>query len=128
MKYRPEFKQRVVEVLKNCVGRENAISAEQLFTLVTGETIVPSLAANQTRLIRSIVLDIRKNKEQPIISGYGYWLAEDDAELEQYTLKLLRAAERKFHLARTLSMVPVSHMIEQHKLNFTDQESTNEQH
>jgi hypothetical protein len=126
MKYRPEFRQHVKKILSNCVGKQNAISAEELFMAVTGEVIVPSLKANQTRLVRSIALDIRKSKELPICSGNGYWLAQDYAELEQYTLSILRGAKRKFNLARNLSMVPVSKMIEQYKLNFTDQESTHE--
>lgn len=126
MTYRPQIREAVINVLKTCKGKDNAISAANLFVAATGETVVPSIERNQTRVIRSIVNDLRREKVLPIISGNGYWLAESDAELEAFTLNLLRQAETKFGLARTLSKVPVSSMVKQHNFNFTDQDNQEE--
>lgn len=123
---RPHLRTKVVKELKKHVGKTNAISAANLLTLTTGEIVVPSLERNQTRLIRSIIRDIRRDKELAIISGNGYWVAESDEELTAYAHKLLCEAARKYGLARSLSKVPVSRMVKQFNLNFSDEEKNNE--
>lgn len=128
MIYRPELKKRVIEILQSHKGKDNAISANNLFIEATDETLWPMKAANQTRVIRQLVRDIRKDKLLPVISGNeGYWVAESDEELEAFTVKLLKTAARQFGLARELSNVPVSRMVAQYKLNFTDEDEVNEQ-
>lgn len=124
---RDVLQERVIAVLKKHVGRDNAITQKQLFVETANETLWPNSAVNQTRILRSVVREIRKKKLLPICSGtQGYWLAESDAELEEFTVKLLKTAARQFGLARDLSKVPISRMIKQHKLNFNDEENNND--
>lgn len=124
---RQELQENVIAIMKNHVGKDNAIPQKQLFIIAANETLWPNSSVDQTRPLRSVIRDIRKKKLLPLCSGnQGYWLAESDAELEAFTVKLLKTAERQFGLARDLSKVPVSRMIKQHKLNFKDEENNND--
>lgn len=128
--HREYIKENVVEVLKKHRGKENAIKSKVLFCLATGEAIIPAKAQSQTRVIRSVIRELREKRELPVMSGdKGYWIAESDEELRDYVERSLIEAKRMMKLGSQLSGIPVDRMVEQLKLklNENEQETLNEQ-
>lgn len=78
-------KQRMKTILKKHKGPEDCITMCELFVDVTGNHIIPNQRYNQTRLIRSIVKDLREEGCPIGIKGGtsgGYFWARNDAELK----------------------------------------------
>jgi hypothetical protein len=125
--HREHIKKSVINILKSHVGKANAISANQLYCMVTGETLYPAKASNKTRIIRSVIREIRARRELPILSGNGYWLAETDEELKLFVEKRIKTATRIFGLSRELSGIPIDRMVEQLKLELEKEENSYEQ-
>lgn len=127
--HRDYIKKNVLRILKKHIGKENAIKANALYCLATAEYIIPAKASNQTRIIRSLIREIRKERELAVISGEpGYWIAENDEELNEFVNKQLNTARRMFGLAHTLSGIPIDRMVEQFKLNLIKEEHKSGQH
>ena len=121
---RQQLKQSVLRILKQHVGRDNAISAAKLFILATGETLHPFQERNKTRPIRSVIRELRMERN-PIISGNAYWWAETDAEFQEFIEARLRAAARTYKLNLTLNGVCVERMAEQFQLDLQQLEAEN---
>ncbi len=125
--HREEIKSKVVARLKKAVGRGNAIKGEVLYVQVTDDAIIPAKRNSQTRIIRSIVRELREKRELPVMSSSnGYWLAESDQELREYVEQRLIEAKRMIKLGSQLSGVPVDRMVEQLKIKLKLKEQINE--
>mgnify|MGYP001112123477 CR=1 FL=1 len=90
MKNTNEYKAKLLYVLTKHVGKPRSISMAELYREVFGE--VPKNKINQTRIIRQLITDLRK-EGIPICSdmdreGGGYYLASAGGELERYCMKL----------------------------------------
>lgn len=125
--HREIIKERVERILRKHVGKENAISAMNLYCLVTGDHEVPAKKNNQTRIIRSVIHEIQADQKIPVISGNGYWIAKTDKELHAFIEKKINTATRMFGLAHKLSGIPIDRMVEQLKLKLENEEQHNDQ-
>jgi len=90
MKKGNSHKEKLLYVLTKHVGKTRSISMAELYREVFGE--VPKNKINQTRIIRKLVTELRK-EGVPICSdidreGGGYYLAAAGGELENYCKRL----------------------------------------
>ena len=122
------LKVSILSELKERVGKQNAISANHLFIIVTGDTLIPSRARNQTRGVRYAIRQLRKERNPIMCGKEGYWWAESDQELTEYVERQLRTAARIFKLNRDLSGACVDAMVEQLKLNIEQMEQDDANH
>lgn len=118
--------ERVRAVLEQCQGPERAITMTALFAAVTGETVIPGRRYDQTRVVRSIVEQLRR-EGCPIAvrSGAdgGYFWAVDPGQLDP-TIQVFHArAMSSLRQEQALRRVPFGQVLEQHRIEF---EQTNE--
>jgi len=98
---RHPLKNKILAVLEDHVGQENAISAASLYVAVYDDAIIPTEKVNKTRQLRDIITEIRFNKQAAILSGRnGYWLAADEEEINAYYDKRYESAKKKLVLVK----------------------------
>lgn len=118
---------KVRNILKQHVGKQNAISAMNLYCLATGAHEIPAKKNNQTRIIRSVIRELQTKFQLPVMSGNGYYIADSDAELKVFVEMKITTASRMFGLANKLSGIPIDRMVEQLKIKLENEEVNNEQ-
>lgn len=106
-------------------GPDNCIKMDDLFCHVTGEHIIPYRRYDQTRIVRSLVKDLRRegcaigNKAG---KNGGYFLATTEEELEKTIKTLHSRALASLGQEAALKRVKVEHLLEQYRLEFNNQE------
>ena len=89
-----KYKYRAISILVQHKGEENAIDMGELYCLVFGKPYQNKI--NDTRAIRTIITEMRK-EGQPIGSnGDGYYLIKTKSELDKYCSRLRKRAIRIF--------------------------------
>lgn len=119
---RAAIKAAIRQILRkdaNCA--ERAITMERLYVRSTGDYILPGKKYNQTRIVRSIIRELRMDDQVPVISNEcGYYLAESEAELEPYLRAKLSELRGRFELYRRMSRMPIGQMLRQYDFLTTD--------
>lgn len=119
------MKDRIREILKHHQGPDNCITMNNLYIKVTESFIVPFKRYDQTRVIRSLVKDLRE-EGTPIgnrsgIRG-GYFWAQCDKELESTIAIFHERAFSSFKQEAALKRISIDELIEQYKLEINPQE------
>ena len=112
---------RVEALLQQCRGPQAAIRMVDLFALATGDVVIPGKRYDQTRIVRSLVDQLRR-QGRPIAHGNsGYFWADDPADLEPTIRWFHLRALASLRQERALRRVPFSQVLEQHALDFDAQ-------
>ena len=112
---------RVEALLQQCRGPQAAIRMVDLFALATGDVVIPGKRYDQTRIVRSLVDQLRR-QGCPIAGGAnGYFWADDPADLEPTIRWFHLRALASLRQERALRRVPFAAVLEQHQLDFDSQ-------
>lgn len=118
---RAEVKQRIRALLQDHRGPGDCIRAVELLARATGAVIVPRRQYDQTRVVRSIVAQLRR-EGAPIGfvqgAGGGYFWAKDDAELAGTAQVFHDRAMSSLRQERALKRIPFTQVLEQHRIEF----------
>lgn len=118
---RADLLARVRALLQQCRGPQAAIRMVDLFALATGEIIIPGRKIDQSRILRSLVDQLRREGCPIGIQGGkngGYFWADDPADLEP-TIRWFHArALASLRQERALRRVPFAQVLQQHALDF----------
>ena len=121
---RADLLARVQGLLQQCRGPQAAIRMVDLFALATGDVIIPGKRYDQTRILRSLVEQLRRDG-CPIghVSGTGggYFWADDPADLDLTIRWFHQRALSSLRQERALRRVPFAQVLEQHALDFDAQ-------
>lgn len=118
---RADLLARVQALLQQCRGPQAAIRMVELFALATGDVVVPGKRYDQTRIVRSLVDQLRR-QGCPIAHGSnGYFWADDPADLEPTIRWFHLRALASLRQERALRRVPFEQVLEQHQLDFDSQ-------
>ena len=124
---RSKLEERTSEVLHRRKGLENIISMSDLYLMITGQSFNPEggrtkATHNQTRIIRSIVHDMRRYDHIGICTGVGggYYIAATDAEMDEYLERFFAITRRRFELGNCMSGIPIEDLAQQYVLDLTD--------
>lgn len=121
-----EARGRLMDVLVDHIGIENAVGMDVLFTAVFGEPVAHKI--NDTKKIRKLVTAVR-GQGRAIAStcannGGGYYIPRAGSELEDYLARMLhRPALKKLAMEAKIRKVSLPELIGQMSLNFSSQES-----
>lgn len=114
-----ELRARLMEVLSEHIGRENAIGMGELYEKVYGEPW--SHRINDTRAIRYLVTDLRRRGVRicstAVKEGGGYYLASARSELKDYVDRLKQQALKKLRQAAEIEKVSLPDLLGQMQLN-----------
>jgi hypothetical protein len=120
-----EAKGRLMDVLFDHLGKENAIGMDVLFTKVFDEPVAHKI--NDTKKIRKLITAIR-GQGRAIASvcssnGGGYYVPRAGSELEDYLARMLhRPALRKLAMEAKIRKISLPKLIGQMSLNFDEVE------
>ncbi|WP_254538719.1 hypothetical protein [Halomarina litorea] len=96
-------RERVLEILQNRVGKDNAITSREINEEIQADNIgsFPST--------RAIITDIIKEERVPILANTnGYYVAETEGEIEEYleTLenRVMGITERRYAVKRAAKL------------------------
>lgn len=115
---RADLLARVQALLQQCHGPQAAIRMVDLFAAATGDVVIPGKRYDQTRVLRSLVEQLRRDG-CPIGHGNGgYFWADDPADLDA-TIRWFHArALASLRQERALRRVPFAQVLAQHALDF----------
>jgi hypothetical protein len=123
---RNELIERVRKIIKQYQGPDLCITKEKVFVEATGENIIPWRRVDQTRIIRSMVKQLRR-EGCPIAfkSGKrgGYFWARTDQELETTINVFHSRAMSSLKQEATLKRIPVGDVVDQYKLEIEEGEN-----
>ena len=112
---------RVEALLQQCRGPQAAIRMVDLFALATGDVVIPGKRYDQTRIVRSLVDQLRR-QGCPIAHGAnGYFWADDPADLEPTIRWFHLRALASLRQERALRRVPFAAVLEQYRLDLEAQ-------
>lgn len=114
-----ELRARLMEILAQHVGRENAIGMGELYKAVYGQPWNNRI--NDTRALRYLITDARR-RNVPILSsrstvGGGYYLPAAGSEGRRQAEKWKAEALRKLQLAANLEKVGLAEVLGQMRLS-----------
>jgi hypothetical protein len=117
---RDTLKERALTVLQRHVGKPNAITMTRLAGAIQGCDVVPSARYEETRLVRSIIEQLRR-EGHPICHhngrGGGYFWAANEAELEETAAWFRKRAMSAFRQEANLKRISLSELVEQLRLD-----------
>lgn len=117
---RDTLKERALDVLQRHVGKANAITMARLAGAIQGCAVVPSARYEETRLVRSIIVQLRR-EGHPIChhngKGGGYFWAANEAELADTAAWFRSRAMSAFRQEANLKRISLSELVEQLKLD-----------
>ncbi len=116
---RQATKQRVREIIERYQGPDMCVTKEEVFACATGETVIPWRRIDQTRIVRSLVEELRRDGCPIGFKGGrcgGYFWARNDDELASTINTFHSRAMSGLRQEAALRRIPMSDVIEQHKL------------
>ncbi len=115
-KERKKLKAHVRRILcRECVGSENAITSVQLFCRVSSEWLVPGKKYDQTRILRSVINELRQNHSLPIVgNNVGYFVAKNLDEFDPYLRKEIGSAKGRLCRLSRMAKMPLPDMLRQY--------------
>lgn len=118
------LKQKLKKIVHECVGPESAISMQGLYVRLTGHGIIPYKRHEQTRIVRSLVNELR-NEGCPIGStsgnSNGYFWARNEKELDITLAKLHGQAMTSLKTEAALKRVSFDDLLKQYQIEFREQ-------
>lgn len=117
------------KILQRHRGADNPITMTQLFTAATGEQAIPTRRYDQTRIIRSLVEQLRRDGVPIANRGGktgGYYLAENEAELDGTIRNFHNRAMSSLQQEAALKRIDINQLFEQYKLELTQQEQNHD--
>lgn len=120
---REHLKHDIKNLIRQHVGRDNAIKMVTVFVEVTGEIIIPWKRHEQTRPVRELVNQLR-NEGCPIGSCRGgYFWARDEKELGPTLDTLHSQAMTRLKTEAALKRIPFGQLLKQYHLEFSQESS-----
>jgi hypothetical protein len=121
---RTHLKEKLKRIVREHVGPEGSISMQALYVQLTGHGIIPYKRHEQTRIVRSLVNELR-NEGCPIGStsgnSSGYFWARDEKELGITIAKLHGQAMTSLKTEAALKRIPFSDLLKQYQIEFGNQ-------
>lgn len=112
-------------ILLHHVGADNAIRMVDLFAQATGEVVVPGKRYDQTRIIRSIINQLRAEHFPVCAHDAGYYLPRVWRDIEPTIRKLESRAIASFRVAANLRRCSVQDLLRHYQLKLPMEESDN---
>ncbi len=113
---RDVLKDRALAVLRRHVGKGQAITMTRLTAAIQGGDVIPSRRYEETRLVRSIVEELRRDGH-PVAHfngrGGGYFWAETEEELEETAAWFRQRAMSAFRQEAALKRISLAELVEQ---------------
>lgn len=122
---RSELKLKVDQLLQSHLGADNCILMNAIFVSVTGSHIIPNRRYDQTRIIRSIIKELREDGRPIGIkagSNGGYFTAQNDEELESTILLFHHRAMSSLKQEAALKRISFSELLEQYELELSEKD------
>lgn len=113
---RRDLAEAVRHVLERHEGRDQPITMAALFAITTGETIVPGRRYDQTRIVRSLIEQLRREGLPVANSPRGYFLARDDEELAPTIRAFHQRAMSSLRQEKALKRVSFEDLLRQYEL------------
>lgn len=120
---RKELKRRVDELLQAHTGADDCVLMNEIFVTVTGSHIIPNRRYDQTRIIRSIIKELREDGKPIGIkagSNGGYFTARNDEELESTIQLFHHRAMSSLRQEAALKRISFSELLEQYELELSE--------
>lgn len=120
---RQAMKRRVREIIERYQGPDLCVTKEQVFVAATGETVIPWRRVDQTRVIRWLVEELRRDGCPIGFKGGrcgGYFWARSDDELAPTINTFHSRALSGLRQEAALKRIPMSEVIEQHQLELKE--------
>lgn len=121
---RARLKQRLLLLLSEHTSREDCISMTALVPAVLGDYVVPNRRYDQSRIIRSLVSQCRR-EGSPICIRHGkyggYYLATDPQELESTAQWFRKRAMSSLKQEALLRGMAIHELVEQHPLDLNNE-------
>jgi len=121
---RPRLKQAVARILAHHAGPDNAIRMVDLYRIATGAVVIPGRKYDQTRIIRSLVDQLRAEGLPVCYHAGGYYLARNWEEIEPTLRKLEARALASFRTAANLRRCSVRDLLRHYQHHLPDMEET----
>lgn len=122
---RAEIKRRVRRILGDCKGPDHAITMEELARRAKGEHTIPGKRYDQSRIIRSVVRELRQ-EGMAICNRYGhgggYFVAASDEDIDDTCRVLHSRALSSLEIERDLRRINVGALLEQLELELNNPE------
>ncbi|HEC12296.1 MAG TPA: hypothetical protein ENI80_03460 [Acidiferrobacteraceae bacterium] len=120
------IKRNIIKLLEDHQGPDNCIKMADLHHFATGENIIPSKKTDQSRIIRAIITELRR-EGMPIGNRGGkyggYFLARNPKELKPTERVFHKRAMSSLQQEAYLKRAPFKDVLAQHQLEFETQEN-----
>lgn len=121
---RPQIRAAVLHILEHHRGPDASITMLQLFVAATGEIVIPGRKYDQTRIIRSVIDQLREEGTPVCYDGSGYFLARNTADIEPTVRHLESRALSHFKTAANLRRCSVQDLLRRYQHNLALEEET----
>jgi hypothetical protein len=119
-----ELKVRLAWALMEHVGKEHAIGMGELYEKVYGKPWQNRI--NDTRALRHLITDLRKEGKRVCSAGSGYYLAAVDSELEEYLARRRRRALTELGMEAAMRKKSLPELLGQLSLDLESREQAAE--
>lgn len=116
---RKEFKSRILLAMTQHIGQTRKIGMGELYELVFGE--MWNNRINDTRSLRFLITELRREGSPICSDGGGYWLASAGSELDGYCMRLRDRALKVLAQEAILRKMPMLELLGQLPLEFNSQ-------
>ena len=121
-----EYKKVVIELLQDFKGPDNCILMAEIFVRITGSHIIPNRRTDQTRMVRTIIKELREEGHPIGIkagSSGGYFIARTDEELKKTIEIFHNRAISSLKQEAALKRIGFNELLEQYEFELTEQQS-----
>ncbi len=106
------------KILKKHIGPNNPIVMTGLFITITQGVVIPNKKIDQTRIIRELVRLLRVEGLPVVHNRRGYFVAENDAQVEREARWFRKRGLSAFRQEAALRRINVGALFVQYKLEF----------
>lgn len=103
-------------------SEQDAITMAELFVKVTGDHIIPMRKYDQTRIIRSVIKQLREEGQPIADCSSGYYMADSTAALQPTIDKFHHRAMSSLRTEAALKKIQPGSLIKQYELEITETE------
>ena len=112
---RQRLENRALRILAQHAGRSKSIGMGELFEAVYQEPWNNRI--NDTRALRQLITDLRKEGLPICSDGTGYWLASAGSEVDDYCARLRQSALKRLALEARVRRTSLAAIVGQMQLN-----------
>jgi hypothetical protein len=113
---RAQYREVVIDILSRHVGPDNPVTMYAIFTEALNTPVIPNKKVDQTRPLRSIIKQLRREGYAIAYNNHGYYLATAEEHIEHTAAVFHKRALASLSQERSLKRCTTRDLLQQYEL------------